>query len=36
MKFLFIADDITIFGGAERVITNLANVMSKMQDEKGK
>ena len=31
-----IADDITIFGGAERVITNLANVMSKMQDEKGK
>ena len=36
MKFLFIADDITIFGGAERVITNLANVMSKMQDKKGK
>lgn len=31
MKILFIADDITTIGGAERVVANLANTFSTMR-----
>ena len=30
MKIILVADDITIVGGAERVITNLANALCQM------